>query len=397
MSMSEFERELNRWEDDSPGLSMQERVLPSDFSMEDVAFAQELEALFSISEEETPPYFVQTLLEPEDPRFQVVEHGFEHKTSARVFRRLNLKRRLFHSRHPAQRKKVTGLPLQRPFIAVIAACLLFMFITMAATATSFASGIEVLFAGPHSGVSLWSHYPGEQASHLHTKAQKVQARQTDTTPQARRINLLEAQEQLHFSMYWPQAMPDNYALTTISLYDGPDHPWADGPVLELDYSYTAHGVSPHGTGQIAICEFKPTGEVLQAVQTGSAHTILIDSKTHTAAIYVDGQWVRINKYSHDWLYGVRSELIYERDGIVFWIVGDQRDGIDDDVLGQIASSLRVFNVHLSTHVASVSEPLDDSTWLFAEDVIYLDDATSSSAGTSSVESSPVSQNKLHSK
>src|SRR2546423_14696864 len=119
MSLSEFERELNRWEDDAPRLSMQERALPSDFSMEDVAFAQELEALFAITEEETPPYFVQTLLEPEDSRFQVVEHGFEHKTSARVFHRLKLKRRLFHSRRRA---------LQRPLIAFIAACLLFMFI-----------------------------------------------------------------------------------------------------------------------------------------------------------------------------------------------------------------------------------------------------------------------------
>ncbi len=397
MSMSEFERELNRWEDDAPRLSMQERALPSDFSMEDVAFAQELEALFAITEEEVPPYFVQTLLEPEDPRFQVVEHGFEHKTSARVFRRLKLKRRLFHSRRPSLRKIVNGVPLQRPLFTLIAACLLFMFITMAATATSFASGMEVLFAGPHSGVSLWSHYPGEQASSLHGKARKVQVKQTDTVPQARRINLVEAQAQLHFSMYWPQAMPDNYALTTISLYDGPDHPWADGPVLELDYSYTAHGVSPHGTGQIAICEFKPTGKVLQAVQSGSAHTILIDSKTHTAAIYVNGQWVRINKYSHDWLYGVRSELIYERDGIVFWIVGDQRDGIDDDVLGKIASSLHVFNIHVSTHVASVTEPIDDSTWLFAEDVIYLDNAGSSSAGASSAISTTSPQNKPHSK
>lgn len=192
-------------------------------------------------------------------------------------------------------------------------------------------------------------------------------------------------------------MPDNYALTTISLYDGPDHPWADGPVLELDYYYTAHGVSPHGTGQIAICEFKPTGKVLQAVQSGSAHTILIDGKTHTAAIYVNGQWVRINKYSHDWLYGVRSELIYERDGIVFWIVGDQRDGIDDDVLGKIASSLHVFNIHVSTHVASVTEQIDDSTWLFAEDVIYLDNAGSSSAGASSAISTTSPQNKPHSK
>src|SRR5947209_18023498 len=136
MSMSEFEKELNRWEDDAPRLSMQERALPSDFSMEDVAFAQELETLFAINEEEVPPYFVQTLLEPEDPRFQVVEHGFEHKTSARVFRRLKLKRQLFHPRRLALRKMVTAVPLQRPLIAVVAACLLFMFITMAATATS---------------------------------------------------------------------------------------------------------------------------------------------------------------------------------------------------------------------------------------------------------------------
>jgi hypothetical protein len=269
---------------------------------------------------------------------------------------------------------------------------------MAATATSFASGIEVLFAGPHSGVSLWSHYPGERTAQTPAKAQKAQTKLVDTTPQARRINLAEAQRQLHFPMYWPQEVPDNYVLTSISLYDGPDHPWADGPVLELDYTYTAHGVSPRGIGEIAICEFKPTGRVLQAVQIGSAHTIQIDSKTDSDAIYVDGQWVRINRYSHDWLYGVRSELIYERDGIVFWIVGDQRDGIDDDVLGKIASSLRVFNLHLSTHVASVTEPEDDSTWLFAEDVIYLDSVDSSSlAGTATFNGSTTSQNKSHSR
>ena len=75
MSMSEFEREMNGWEDDSSCLSMQERALPADFSLEDVAFAQELEALFSISEEETPPYFVQTLLEPETRAFRWLSMG----------------------------------------------------------------------------------------------------------------------------------------------------------------------------------------------------------------------------------------------------------------------------------------------------------------------------------
>jgi hypothetical protein len=376
---------------------MQERPLPDDFSLEDVAFAEELEALFSISEEETPPYFAQTLLEPEDPRFQVVEAGFEHKTSARVFRRLKLKRRLFRPQRPSFRRAITDLPLRGPFTSLIAACLLFMFITMAATATSFASGMEVLLAGPDSGVSLWSHYPGERLAHSHKRAQGVSGKQNEAWPWARRINLVEAQEQLHFSMYWPQEMPDNYMLSTISLYNGPDHPWADGPVLELDYTYTAHGAAPHGTGEIAICEFKPTGKVLQAVQTGSAHMVevQINSKTHTPAIYVDGQWVSINKYSHNWLYGVRSELIYERDGIVFWIVGDQRDGIDNAALDKIASSLQVFTTHINMHAVSVNEPIDDSTWLFAEDVIYLDSADISSNAPGSSQAA-VSQMKIHS-
>jgi hypothetical protein len=380
MSMSEFERELNRREEDTSGLSMRGRTLPDDFSRADLAFAQELDALFSVSEEEIPPYFAQTLLEPEDPRFQVVEAGLEHKTSARVFRRLKLKRRLFRPERPSFHRAITDLPLRGPFTVLIAACLLFMFITMAATATSFASGMEILFAGPHSGVSLWAHYPGERLAHSHKRTQSVSVKQNEPWLRPRHINLAEAQEQLHFLMYWPQEMPDNYMLNTISLYNGPDHPWADGPVLELDYTYTAHGAAPHGTGEIAICEFKPTGKVLQAVQTGSAHMVQvqIDSKTHTPAIYVDGQWVSINKYSHNWLYGVRSELIYERDGIVFWIVGDQRDGIDNTALDKIASSLQVLNMHINMHAVSVTEPTDDSTWLFAEDVIYLDSANTSS-------------------
>src|SRR5258706_6957594 len=94
MSMSEFDAQMNSGEEDLAS-SCQKPGLPPDFSEEDLAFAQELNALFSPEEEELPPYFVQTLLQAEDPRFRPVEHGFEKKTSVRVFHSLKLRRSLF--------------------------------------------------------------------------------------------------------------------------------------------------------------------------------------------------------------------------------------------------------------------------------------------------------------
>ena len=98
MSTSGFERELNSGENGFSSLSTKGQDIPADFSEEDIEFVQELNTLFSPQDEELPPYYVQTLLEPDDPRFQAVEPGFEHKTSARVFRRLKLRRRLFPAR-----------------------------------------------------------------------------------------------------------------------------------------------------------------------------------------------------------------------------------------------------------------------------------------------------------
>ncbi|HWS83602.1 MAG TPA: hypothetical protein VN207_05025 [Ktedonobacteraceae bacterium] len=53
--------------------------------------------------------------------------------------------------------------------------------------------------------------------------------------------------------------------------------------------------------------------------------------------------------SPSWVYSDRSELIYEdqNSGVVFWIVGDQRDGIDSDALRTIANSLSLVDVNRS--------------------------------------------------
>ncbi|MDQ2887063.1 MAG: hypothetical protein M3Y39_13385 [Chloroflexota bacterium] len=354
MSTSEFDGL-----EDEKALSLQARDLPDDFSHEDVAFAQELGSLFTLHDEEIPPYFAQTLLEPENPRFQPVERGFEQKTYARVFRRLKLRRRLFRS----------SKPLRRSMLAVVAACLLFMFATMVATGNSFAEGMAILLSGSHSGVLQVASYPQSLAS-------SSRAVQKTPDPQTKQISLLDVEQQLAFSMYWPQSLPDNYALSGVSLFNDPDQLWAQGPIVQLSYEYMLPGVKPHGNGRIAIREFKPTGRVLQVVQPGAAHQIEINSNGQgQVAIYVDGQWGQTTKVSQAWVFGTRSELIYEHDGIVFWIVGDQRDSINNAVLQNIASSMRPFNMSRALHMGDGLNALvayDDSRWLFTGDVVYQD-------------------------
>jgi hypothetical protein len=160
-----------------------------------------------------------------------------------------------------------------------------------------------------------------------------------------RISLEAAQQQLHgWKMYWPQALPNDYTLDDTYLYQGQKQSWVDGPFIELDYSLT--GTTPDGTGLLAIREFKlkPNINVLQVVKDGAAQGIKIDQTGLAQAIYVDGQWVLRNKFNPVWIYGQRSELIYQKDGIVFWIVGDQRDGMDKDQLLKIATSLQAFQI-----------------------------------------------------
>src|SRR5579863_6385484 len=95
MNMSEFDGQMNMEGAAPSSISISGHAVPDDFSDEDVAFAREMESLFDVEQEELPPYFVQTLLDSENPHFQPAEQGCEHKARARVFRRLKLHHRLF--------------------------------------------------------------------------------------------------------------------------------------------------------------------------------------------------------------------------------------------------------------------------------------------------------------
>lgn len=335
MSMSEFDKQLNNESDDILSLSALEQVVPPDFGEDDLVFARELNSIFSPEQEELPPYFVQTLLASEDQLFRPVEPGFELKTRARVFRRLKLRRRLFHAPRSAYDALITGLSniyARGSLLASIIAFTLIMLVTVAFTAPSFASGMAILLHGAPVGVYQVNTYP----STVHSASHQHKFPQNNANNQIKQITILAAQQQLHFKIYWPLSLPSNYALESINLYHGADQSYFNGPIIELVYSL--NGVTPRGTGQIVIREFMPNEDVLQVVQDKAAKRIHVDHYGQPAAIYVDGQWV--GRSLPRWSYGERSELIYQQNGVVFWIAGDQFDGIGQKALWKIAQSLQ---------------------------------------------------------
>lgn len=375
MSMSEFDRQLNSESDDLFSHSPLEQQIPTDFGEEDLDFAQELNTIFSPEKEELPPYFVQTLLASEASLYQPVESGFEHKTSARVFRRLKLRRRLFHTPRSAFEALVTGISniyARGSLLVSMAAFMLIMLVTVAFTAPSFAEGMTILLHGSRAGVYQVTHYPKGVRTFKHMRL--------NDPPQ--QITLLAAQQQLHFKMYWPQSLPRNYSLDSIYLYHADNQPWADGPIIELVYGLTKG--DPKGTGQIVIREFKPNVDVLQVVQDKAVHRIQVDQSGQPTAIYVDGQWIPRGKYMVQWSYGERSELIYQQNGVVFWIAGDQYDGVGEDILWNTAQSLQTIPYSRlslmkgeTTYVTQVS--LSDVRDPFTHDVlvVYPEDSSDS--------------------
>jgi len=340
MSMNEFDQELNNESNENLSLAALEHEIPPDFGEDDVVFAHELNSIFSPEQEELPPYFVQTLLASEDQLFRPVEPGFEHKTRARVFRRLKLHRRLFRTPRSIFDAFITGLSniyARGSLLASAIAFMLIMLVTVAFTAPSFASGMAILLQGAHSGVYQVNTYP--KSVHILTRKHRLAPNNVNDEP--RQITLLEAQQQLHFKIYMPTSLPANYALDSIYIYQKAEESWTDGPFIKLVYSL--NGVKSKGTGQIVIREFLPNEDVLQVVQDKAVHPIQVDKHRQPAAIYINGQWQTIGKFAHKWVYGERSELIYQQNGILFWIAGDQYDRIGEKELWNLTQSFRAIS------------------------------------------------------
>jgi hypothetical protein len=367
--MSEFDRNFPGEGDDQHSLSTQGHPLPADFGEEERAFVEELYALFVPEEEELSPYYEPSLLASEDPRYYSVEPGFEQKTSARVFQRLRLRRRLFHTPHTVISPFIYGMSsiyTRLSLLASAAAFVLILLCTVAFTAPSFAAGLTILLHGARGGVYLANNYP----KNVH----KQKLWQNTTKNQSDQISLSGAQQQLHFQMYLPESMPGNYAMDSMYLYQTTGIPWADGPIVELVYE--VNGVIPKGTGQIVIREFKTNEDVLQLVQDNAAHLMQTDQHGQPQAIYVDGQWIP-HGTAFLWVAGGRCELIYQQNGVIFWIAGDQRDGLGEKDLWKIAHSLHPipfihYPMSMRAEVATVTQTsLGDAHDPFVADVLVI--------------------------
>ena len=374
MSMSESEK---YFDDKEPASLPAGDAFPGDFSEEEVAFVQELDSLFSPENEEVPPLFVQTLLAAEDPRLQIAEREFELKTLARVFRTLNLNRRLFRPQRPSLQSLLGPLlSASRPLMASASAFMLFILLSITITAPSFASGLDYLWAGAHTGVLQVDSLPALSSSSNASRTHSEQKVQASSTPGPKLISLFEAQNQLHFSMFLPQYIPARYTQSDMYMYRG-DQSWADGPILALDYSYSLPGVDLR---PITIYEFKPRGnvKVLQVVKDGAAKQVQISPNGDHSAIYVEGYWTQ-NGNSSLWVYGHRSEIIKEdpQQQVVLWISGDKRDGMDEAELSAITQSLHVLNHNRSDINRVIRSDEEDASALFSNDVICLDNSDNS--------------------
>lgn len=367
MSMSEFEEYPPESRPEIFCLPNMEGIFPDDFSMDEVEFACELDALFSPEQEELPPLFVQTLMDSEDARFQPVEHEFELKTKAAVFRRLQLERRLVRSPHPSLRSTLFDgfATISRPLLAFCASCALFMLLTIVATAPAFASGLNYLLAGAHSGVLLVNNAPAVSS--------KVSNLKHDQKTETQQISLAQAQHLLHFPLFVPSSVPRRYKQSDFYMYGG-DNSWADGPIMVVEYTYALPGVAPK---HITICEFKPQRTVYLVVKDGAAKQIPVNHGGDSdSAIYVEGHWTQTGDADATWVYNDRSEIVDEHNGVVFWIVGDPSDGINNAELTSVANSLEVFDLHAGHHIGGridrVTQSDEETPSQFANDVISLD-------------------------
>lgn len=318
---------------------------PDDFSPEEIRFARKLRGVYSIEDENLPPLYVQTMLE--DVSRAPLSPGYTRTLTYRVMRRLELPRRPLAPRRRKPRLpdraslRAFSEPVRRagaPAIAALAVLMTLVLGSMYLATPSFAQGLRILLG--QTGAQQMDTYP--------TIAEPTKPRTAGHRNGGARAEAMP--------VYWPGPAIDGYSYLGMNLIDQQD--WSRGPVLELQYSLTQpvndkaatptpaattigkdSAATTAGSGLLDIREFQVSSQysaVLLAVQTGS---VTMTTANGQPAVYVDGMWTLTPGGRKVWQTGARSMLMFEADGIIFWITGDQRDGLDAYALTQIAASL----------------------------------------------------------
>lgn len=359
--MSGFERSSDPERHDAAGAGG--RSWPDDFSLEEMQFARELQGLFPIEDEALPPLYIQTLLDEE--LHAPVDRTDVRRLKRIVLSKLGLPQRPLFTRQWAPSawaeqvsvEKVTNTlkRASRPVVALMGLLIVCMVGSMYLATPSFAQGLRMLFGD--TGAQQVANYPQNI-----TPEKKV----TGVAPSAPSM-----------PTFWPGAATGDY------IYQGmralPQTTYSHGPIIDLQYVLSERSHQQTGSGMLDIREFQiatSLSAVLQSVQEGSASYTAVNG---LPAVYVDGMWVMSPGQRMGWQTGSRSMLIFERAGVIFWIVGDQRDGLDEAHLVQIASqmqtattsmlvqsdplSVRLIGAQLS---AGLRDPIGYGTELYAE-------------------------------
>lgn len=309
------------------------QTYPDDFSPDEAEFASELRGLFNSASEELPPLYTQTLLE--NAHTSTAGPGFEQKTAYRVFRRLSLARTPLSQRGQIAPSRPSWRALRsapRPLALSLSMLLVFMVVTMVLASPAFSAGVRILLG--QTGVEQVHGYP----TLVHPTARN---KNTDGAPAAPLTTSMP--------ISWLGPIVGSYRYVGTQLFAPTD--WSNGPIVDIQYTLPQPSAGP---GVLDIREFEVSSQyeaVLQVVQDGSATPVQLGN---IPAAYVNGAWMPLVNHNpsmamagadnspepaYIWVFGQRSELIFERNGVVFWIVADQRDGTGESQLVQLVQHL----------------------------------------------------------
>lgn len=313
-------------EADGPGLSF-----PDDFSVDEEDFASELRELFPLDQEELPPSYARILC-GDEWRAQSTP-AYEAKVTYRVFSQLDLPRSplVVESRSSRlnQIKRSLVRP-SRPFAAAISTLLVLMVFSVLLASPAFAAGLRIL-AG-QTGVVQVQGYP----QHVETPKTSEAAFKPGPPPPT----------------YWLGNSYNDFRFFYAN--EMPQQEWSEGPITQLHYALTK---TPAGSGMLDIREFRVSPDVaavLQVVQRGSATEVAVGKDP---AVYVDGAWSGDSVLSN-WITGQRSELIFQHNGVIVWIVADPRDGMNQAQLVDVASRLQFTSELPQPHNTSVMQVIE---------------------------------------
>ena len=281
----------------------QDTLSDLDFLADELSFAQELNSLFNLEQEELPPLFVQTLHNEQIDL--MAPSRLEQRLRYRVFRKLQLPQRPLAPEQPRQEHppKRVGILRTRSKILSLSALIAVLMVSLLAFGPSVIANLQLaVISTPNQAPSGYTEE--QNASGLLTHY----------------LSIRQTEDAIPFNTYWLGHDPGNYNYESLLLHTGQS--WSDGPVVELQYG---HSDPRFGYGRLILREFRPAANTittLQVVPPEAVQTVQVTDDIE--GIYINGRWDRLNGETA-WTFNTEAQLLYQAKGLVFWVTVDLRD------------------------------------------------------------------------